>query len=669
VNHAGLIATVAAALGSAIVFGYLARRAGLSPIVGYLVAGVVVGPHTPGFVADAGLAAQLAEIGVVLLMFGVGLHFSTRDLVAVRGIAVPGALGQSLVATLLGLSIALLWGWGAGGGLVLGISLSVASTVVLVRELVDRGMLASPHGHAAVGWLIVEDILTVFVLVLLPAIAGPLGGAAPATTHGLAATVGLAVGKVILLGAIVLTIGRRAVPWLLVRVARAESRELFTLAVLAIALGIAYGSAALFDVSMALGAFLAGMVVAQSDLSHRAAAEALPLRDAFSVLFFVSVGMLFDPSLLAERPGLVAAALGVVLVGKPATALVLVLAMRYPVRTALTAAVGLAQVGEFSFIVAALGRSLGLLPAEGESLILTCAIISIAVNPFLFRAVDRLEPRLRRVGWLRRHLAGRRERVPAESSTRDAARVEGHAVLCGHGRVGAVLAGVLRARGWAYVAVEQNRGRVEALREAGVPVVEGDAASPDVLDRAGLADARMLLVAVADPVATQLIVAHAARVRPTLPVVARVEGDAEGNSLRRLGPGVVPVVGTLEAAFQMARHLLEGFDVGVIEREASMIELRRAHGYGPASGVDRFVEVPVAEASAAAGRQLSDLALGSGTLIVLVRRDGQYRVPGGSTRLRAGDVLLALADGDDLQRLRATTGPPPARDDADVASE
>jgi CPA2 family monovalent cation:H+ antiporter-2 len=659
-EHGPLVATIAAALGAAIVFGYAARRIGLSPILGYLVAGVVIGPHTPGVHADPSLSAQLADMGVVLLMFGVGLHFSVRDLLDVRGIAVPGALGQSAVATGLGVLVGLLWGWSLGAGLVLGIALSVASTVVLVRGLMDRGLLDTPHGHVAVGWLVVEDILTVLVLVLLPAVAEPLGGVSTGPALTLWSSVALAVGKVIVLGLVVLAIGGRVVPWLLVKIARAESRELFTLAVLAIALGIAYGSAALFDVSMALGAFLAGMVVAQSDLSHRAAADAIPLRDAFSVLFFVSVGMLFDPAFLVDRPVLVLATLAVVLVAKPLTALALVLAMGYPVRTALTAAVGLAQIGEFSFILADLGhRRLGLFPMEGYSVVLAGAMISIALNPFLFRALDPLEARLRRIPWLQRRLARRARGFSAvPGASHPGAGLQGHAILCGAGRVGTVLLQVLRERGWKFVVVEQNRRRVEELRAEGATVIDGDAANPEVLDHANPKEARILLAALADPVATSLVAAHAANVNPDLPVVARVDGEADGRSLRDFGL-VEPVVGTLEAAFQMARHLLERMGTGTLEAEAALIDLRRAYGYGPAQG-DHFVEIPVAAGSPAVGKRISDLGLGAGTLIVVIRRGGTYVVPSGATVLEEGDALLALADGGGLERVSAAVGPPVA---------
>jgi len=666
VHEPALVATIALALGAALVAGYAARRAGLSPILGYLVAGVAVGPYTPGFVADVAIASQLAEVGVVLLMFGVGLHFSLRELWAVRSIAIPGALIQSAVATVLGLLVARASGWSLGAGLVLGLSLSVASTVVLVRGLMDVGLLESPAGHAAVGWLVVEDLLTVLILVVLPALAGPLGGV-DARGGSVGGAVALAFGKVAALGLVVFTVGSRVVPWLLVRVARAGSRELFTLAVLAVALGIAYGSAAVFDVSIALGAFLAGMVVAQSDLSHRAAAEALPLRDAFAVLFFVSVGMLFDPSVLAQEPGLVLATLGVVLLAKPLTALVLVLALRYPARTAVTAAFGLAQVGEFSFILANLGSRLGLFPKVGSDLVLAAALLSIAVNPFLMRSIRRVEARLSRVGWLerrrRRRLRGEApERAPADRGVAD------HAILCGHGRVGSVLAELLRARGLRYVVVEEDRNEVERLRARGVEVVEGDAANPMHLEHAGLRTARVVLIALSDPVATRLVATHVVRERPGVPVLARVESEPEREGLRALG-GVEPVVGTLEAALEMGRRLLESFGTGPLESQAAVIDLRRRHGGGPSQARERFAEIAVPAGTLAAGRSIAALRLPREALIVLVRRRGAYVVPRGETALEPGDAVLALGDPDALEAVRsAVAAPSPAEEPARPAA-
>lgn len=391
-HETSLIATIAVGLAMAFVGGLIAHRLRLTPIVGYLLAGLAVGPFTPGFVADAEISAQLAEIGVILLMFGVGIHFSFSDLLAVRRIAVPGALGQILVATLLGVGLAALWGWGLGAGIVFGLALSVASTVVLLKALEDRDAVSSSDGQIAVGWLIVEDLVMVLALVLLPALAGPLGGTPPpgAADTSLLLTLGWTLGKVALFALLMLVVGTRVIPWLLERVERTGSRELFTLGVLAIALGVAFGSAELFGVSFALGAFFAGVIVNGSDLSHRAAQQALPLQDAFAVLFFVSVGMLFDPSVLLESPLRVLATLLVIVVGKSVAAALIVLFFRRTTETAFRISASLAQIGEFSFILAGLGLSLGLLPPEGQSLIVAGALLSIVLNPFLFRAIDPL---------------------------------------------------------------------------------------------------------------------------------------------------------------------------------------------------------------------------------------------------------------------------------------
>jgi len=396
-HETSLIATIAVSLTFAFVGGFVAVRLRLPPLVGYLLAGVAVGPFTPGFVADPKLAPQLAEIGVILLMFGVGMHFSVPDLLAVRAVALPGAVAQIAVATVLGIGIAFSWGWSLGAGLVFGLALSVASTVVLLRALEAQGRLNSGDGRIAVGWLLVEDLAMVLTLVLLPALAGPLGGrtmdsAQGAAADGLWGTLGLTLGKVALFVALMLVVGTRVFPWLLKQVERTGSRELFTLAVIALALGVAFGSANLFGVSFALGAFFAGVVINESDLGHRAATDSQPLQDAFAVLFFVAVGMLFDPSILIRQPLQVLAVLAIIIVGKSVAATLIVLALRYPLDTALTVSAALAQIGEFSFILAGLGLSLGLLPAEGQDLILAGALLSIALNPLVFHTVITLRP-------------------------------------------------------------------------------------------------------------------------------------------------------------------------------------------------------------------------------------------------------------------------------------
>jgi monovalent cation:H+ antiporter-2, CPA2 family len=504
-HETALIATIAVGFGLAFVLGLLATRFRLPPILGYLLAGVAVGPFTPGFVADAGLASQLAEIGVILLMFGVGLHFSIADLLAVRRIAIPGAVVQIAVATGLGAVVSHLWGWSWGTGLVFGLALSVASTVVLLKALEGLGILQSSDGRIAVGWLIVEDLVTVVALVLLPALAPALGGGAPGAADpshaaagaqgSLLATLGVTLAKVVGFVALMLVVGRRAVPWLLGRVVRTESRELFTLAVLSVALGIAVGAAALFGVSFALGAFFAGVIVSESDFSHEAATNALPLQDAFAVLFFVSVGMLFDPMILLREPLRVLAVVFIVMVGKALASLAIVLAFRYPLRTALVISASLAQIGEFSFILAGLGVALGLLPREAQGLIVAGALLSITLNPFVFRTVAPIERWVR----ARRGLADALER-PAGAITElpaqvDEARLHDHAVLIGYGRVGAPVAEELGQHGVPYVIVEQSRERAERLRARGLPVIYGDATRPDVLAGAHLERARLVVVA------------------------------------------------------------------------------------------------------------------------------------------------------------------------------
>ena len=404
-QEAGLIATVAISFVFAAVLGYCADRLRLPPLVGYLFAGILMGPFTPGFVADTELASQLAEMGVILLMFGVGLHFSASDLLAVRGIAVPGAIGQILLATLLGVGLGEFWGWSLGAGIVFGLSLSVASTVVLLKALEDRNLVNTAGGRVAVGWLIVEDLAMVLALVLLPALAELLGGHANDTaSHGLdlplSATIALTLLKVGAFAAMAIFLGPRIVPWLLTLIARTGSRELFTLTVLAIALGIAFGSAAIFGVSFALGAFFAGVVMSESHLSHRAAADSLPLQNAFSVLFFVSVGMLFDPSIIVRQPLAVIGALALIIVGKAIISFGIVALLRYPIGMGLTAAGGLAQIGEFSFILAGLGVSLGLLPHEGQDLILAAAILSITLNPLVIFVAEKLNRQIK-VNWPR----------------------------------------------------------------------------------------------------------------------------------------------------------------------------------------------------------------------------------------------------------------------------
>ncbi|WP_298208700.1 YbaL family putative K(+) efflux transporter [Acidovorax sp.] len=555
-----LIHTIAAALGLALALGFVATRLRLPALVGYLLAGVVIGPFTPGFVADAAMASQLAEIGVMLLMFGVGLHFSFGDLLAVRKIAVPGAVVQMMVATALGMALATWWGWSLGGALVFGLALSVASTVVLLRALETLGILDSYTGRIAVGWLVVEDLAMVLVLVLLPPLAGWLGGNAGAQQPDAAQlwrTLGWTLLQVGGFVALMLLVGRRLFPWVLWQVARTGSRELFTLCVVAAAVGIAFGSAALFGVSFALGAFFAGMVMRESEFSHRAAHESLPLRDAFAVLFFVSVGMLFDPSVLWERPLQVLAVVAIIMVGKTLAAAALVLAFRYPLNTALTVSASLAQIGEFSFILVALGASLGLLPPEGASLVLAGALFSMALNPLLFHAIAPLQDWLRaRSAWARR-LEQRDDPLAELPMSTDSRYLARQVVLVGYGRVGRRVAGTLAANDIPFVVAEQNRELVESLRADGIAAVFGDAVDPAVLIQAHIARAAMLVIATPDSLNVRQIIATALTLNPAIETVVRSHNEDEARRLAQECESTVVFLADEALAQSMSRHVLE----------------------------------------------------------------------------------------------------------------
>jgi CPA2 family monovalent cation:H+ antiporter-2 len=571
-----LIATIAAGFVLAFAFGFIAVRLRLPPLVGYLAAGVMIGAFTPGFVGDLSLAGQLAEIGVILLMFGVGLHFSIKDLLAVRHIAIPGAIGQILTATLIGAGVAHLWGWSLVAGLTFGLALSVASTVVLLRALEQQGKLESPVGRIAVGWLIVEDLAMVLALVLLPALAesfgaGPGGGAAAKAGAAGGPWLALAttLGKVAAFVAAALVIGTRTVPWLLERVARTGSRELFTLAVLAIALGIAFGSTALFGVSFALGAFFAGVILSESELSHRAAEDSLPLQDAFAVLFFVSVGMLFDPAVLLRDPLSVLAVVLIVVVGKSLAAFAIVLAFRHPVGSALTVSASLAQIGEFSFILAGLGIALGLMPAEARDLILAGALISITLDPFAFAALPAIERWLRG----RPRLLAMLERAPlpgTAAASAPAAELTGHAILIGHGRVGGTITPVVAAKGLPFLVVDRGRRRFEELTRHGVPVLYGDASVPGVLEAAGVGRARLVIVATPDSFLTRRAVEIARHANPVVEIVVRTHSHEEYARLRREHSGTI-VMGEHELARAMLLRALRHFGV---PRERALLLVR-----------------------------------------------------------------------------------------------
>ncbi|WP_176590245.1 YbaL family putative K(+) efflux transporter [Sphingobium sp. EM0848] len=531
-HHTPLIGTIVAGLVVAFIMGAIAHRLRLSPLVGYLVAGIIVGPFTPGIVANSGLANELAEIGVILLMFGVGLHFSLRDLLSVRNIAVPGAIGQIAVATLMGMGLAHFMGWPLMGGLVFGLALSVASTVVLLRALQGADLVETRRGRIAVGWLIVEDLMMVLALVLLPALAGVMNntdasGGAGALLAPLFGTLLKVAGFV----ALMLVVGRRVIPWALHWVVQSGSRELFRLAVLAIALGVAFGAAVAFDVSFALGAFFAGMILGETPLSRRATEETLPLRDAFAVLFFVSVGMLFNPSVLVEQPLPLLATVAIIIVGKSIAAFAIVRAFGHPGDTALTIAASLAQIGEFSFILASLGTGLGVLPAEARDLILAGAIVSILLNPLIFSAV------------VRGHKPEEEEKAPEKP-------LMGHVILVGYGRVGKLIATRLAERNVHFVLMEGDADRAEEAEEAGFSVVRGSALEDRHLLAAGINEARRLLIAVPEGFEGGAIHDHARRLNPDLQVIARAHSDAEVAHLEGLGVPHV-VMGERELAARM----------------------------------------------------------------------------------------------------------------------
>ena len=580
-----LIATIVAGLGLAFVFGALANRFRIPPLVGYLVAGVLVGPYTPGFVADKDLALELAEIGVILLMFGVGLHFSLKDLLSVRAIAIPGAVVQIAFATALGAGLAWLMGWSMGAGIVFGLALSVASTVVLLRALQERRIIETERGRIAVGWLIVEDLAMVLALVLLPALAGVLGGEVPegatadagglfglVADYGIWGVIALTLIKVAAFVVFMLVVGRRIIPWVLHYVAHTGSRELFRLAVLAIALGVAFGAAKLFGVSFALGAFFAGMIMSESELSHRAAEESLPLRDAFSVLFFVSVGMLFRPESLLDNTWPILATLFIIVIGKSIAAFLIVVLFRYPIATALIISASLAQIGEFSFILAELGVGLGLLPEQGRDLILAGAILSIILNPLVFSLVDWIRPRLER------RAGAQTETVPtgvagpatepgalassvaapvvADADAPRPTRLSGHVVLVGYGRVGSLVGQALSAEGMPFVVIEDAAKTLEKLAAEHVETISGNAASAEVLALANLQGATRLVLAIPNAFEAGQIILRARAANPQIAVIARAHSDDEVEHLTKLGADTV-IMGEREIARGIVAEIIQ----------------------------------------------------------------------------------------------------------------
>ena len=557
-----LITTIASGFGLALIFGFIAERCRLPALVGYLFAGILIGPATPGYVADISIASQLSELGVMLLMFGVGLHFSIKDLMSVKRIALPGAIVQMAIATVLGLALANWWGWTFGEGLIFGLALSCASTVVLLKALEARGILDSMNGKIAIGWLVVEDLVTVLVLVLMPPLAAILGGVSLENTATLATplwqTVSFTLLQVTGFIVLMLVVGKRLLPWILWHVAKTGSRELFTLAVISAAIGIACGAAMLFSVSFALGAFFAGMVMRESEFSHRAAEESLPLRDAFAVLFFVSVGMLFEPAILVEKPLSVLVVVAVIVLGKSIAAMMITLALRYPLNTALTVAASLAQIGEFSFILAGLGVSLGILPAEGMSLILAGALISMAINPMIFSLIKPLQTWLLRVSELARHYEKNTGLFSELPMTTEAKYLAGQVVLVGYGRVGKKIAKVLSDKNIPFVVAEQNRELVENLRKKGIPAVSGNASEPSVLIQAHIANAAMLVIATPDTIDVRKMVKAAKMLQPEIKIVIRTHHEDESKFLREEHLGKV-FYGEEELANGMSAFIVEQY--------------------------------------------------------------------------------------------------------------
>ncbi|WP_395670842.1 YbaL family putative K(+) efflux transporter [Phenylobacterium sp.] len=632
-HHTPLIATIVAGLSLAFVFGALAHRFRISPLVGYLVAGVIVGPFTPGYVADQELAQELAEMGVILLMFGVGLHFSLKDLLSVRKIAVPGALVQIAAATLMGMGLAWFRGWSPIAGFVFGLALSVASTVVLLRALEERRIVQTDRGRIAVGWLIVEDLAMVLALVMLPALAGALtaADAAPDLFNGWIKPLAITGAKVAGFVAFMLIVGRRVIPWVLHWTAHTGSRELFRLAVFAIALGVAFGAATLFDVSFALGAFFAGMILAESELSQRAAEETLPLRDAFAVLFFVSVGMLFNPLVVVEQPWSLAATVAVIVLGKSLAAFAIVRAFGHDNRTALTVSASLAQIGEFSFILATLGVGLKLMPEDARDLILGGAIISILLNPVIFGLA------LSRVKAAKAKAAPALPPVPEDSPT---TALTEHVILVGYGRVGRAIAEGLDLGGRPFLVLEIGDAARARARDAGLEVLDGNAADPRILAAAGIADATHLIVAIPDGFEAGGVVQEARRCNPDIKIMARAHSDAEVEHLTRLGADDV-VLGEQELADAMLKHLRAG-DAAEPTAAEEVVPTAAARRKLILTDAEYALLAAVRETGMVAGQSVSQATLveAAGRLVVIAPK----KLDGAVQSLIAKDCLQRLDD-------------------------
>ncbi len=644
-----LLTNIAVALTVAFFGGLIARHLGLPTIVGYLLTGVAIGPFTPGFVGDVETIGQLAEMGVIFLMFSVGLHFSFRDLWRVRDIAVPGALGQMVIATALGFGLTRLWGWPVTSGLVLGLAISIASTVVLLRALMDNGLLDTRHGRAAVGWLVLEDLATVLILVALPAFA-------PATGGVVWQTIGLTLLKAAAFVGLMSFVGARLVPWLLLRIAVTRSRELFILAVLAIALGTALGSAELFGVSLALGAFVAGVVVGESPVSHQVGADVLPFREAFAVLFFVSVGMLVNPAYLLANAGQVLALTALIVVGKALIAALLGFLSPHPARTALVVAAGLSQIGEFSFIVGQTGLALGLLNPDQYSLILAGALLSITINPLMFRLVHPLEAWLRRFPPLWRFLD---RHGPAPLPVGEA--LAGHVVVVGWGRVGRHIVDVLGHLNVPRLVIEVDAGRTQELNRQGIPTLFGDVANSELLRHAGLEHARALVVTLPDEAAAETVVATARQLSPRLPIVARAATQPGVARLTQLGAQDV-IHPELEGGLEIVRHTLLrlGFPMWEVQKYADTVrreqydvglnpdeEHRVLHQLVDAMHGIEITWFRLAEGSPLVGQTLAqaDMRARTGASVVAIWRDGQLiSNPKSLTLFLAGDRIGLIGD-------------------------
>jgi monovalent cation:H+ antiporter-2, CPA2 family len=647
-----LLINIAVALLTAFAGGYLARRLGLPTLVGYLLAGMAIGPFTPGFVGDIEDISQLAEMGVIFMMFGVGLHFSLNDLWTVRRIAIPGAILQMLIATSLGLGLTQLWGWSIGAGLVLGLAISIASTVVLLRGLVDNGLLNTPYGQVAVGWLVLEDLATVAILVLLPALLG--GDGNPWQSAG------LAVLKTSLFVGLMLVVGAKLMPWLLTRIAHTRSRELFILAVVAVALGTALAAGEWFGISLALGAFLAGVVIGESHISHQVGAEVLPFRDIFAVIFFVSVGMLVNPATLIANAGQVLALTALIVLGKGIFTVLLGVVLPASVRTVLVVAAGLSQIGEFSFIVGQAGVALGVLTQEQYGLILAGALLSIVINPLLFRAISPAERWLQRVPWLWR-LLNRGAAMPQPVQEEQA----GHVVIIGYGRVGEHIVKVLERLEVPRLVVEQDAARAATFQQDGVPTLFGDAANSEILTHAQLDRARALVVTIPDETAAELIVTAAHDLAPHLPIIARA---ATGTGVQRLSEhGARAVIHPeLEGGLEVVRHTLLALDYPIVQVQ-QYIDAVRQDEYNTAITtpqesqlLDQLVAAvrgmeitwqSVAAESPVVGRTLAEANLRAQTgasVIALVRNHQVVANPESSMTLAMSDLVGLIGDSEQV---------------------